>query len=194
VTATRFTLVADAGVTVLQMDADNAAASLFRPLRIDPAVQPQLTWRWRVAGHIRGADLRTKAGDDVPARVYVMFDYPLERLSLVERAKILLARSVAGDLVPAAALCYVWDGTLAPGTSLWNAYTERVRVIVLRGRDDPVGGWRSETRDVAADFRAAFGEAPPAISGVAVGADTDQTGETTRAWLGDLSFGPGSRG
>ncbi len=192
--ATRFSLVPDAGVTVLQMDADNAAASLFRPLRVDPATHPTLSWRWRVSGHIPGADLRTKAGDDLPARIYVLFDYPLERLSLIERGKILLARSVAGEMVPAAALCYVWDGTLAPGTSLWNAYTDRVRVIVLRGRGDPVGEWRSESRNVAADFRAAFGEEPPPISGVAVGADTDQTGETVRAWIGDLAFGPAGEG
>ena len=124
----------------------------------------------------------------------MLFDYPLERLSLIERGKILLARSVAGEMVPAAALCYVWDGTLAPGTSLRNAYTDRVRVIVLRGRGDPVGEWRSESRNVAVDFRAAFGEAPPPIGGVAVGADTDQTGETVRAWIGDLAFGPAGEG
>ena len=107
-----------------------------------------------------------------------------------ERAKIALARSVAGDVVPAAALCYVWDGTLPAGTTLWNAYTDRVRMIVVESGAARRGEWVNEERDVAADFRAAFGEEPPPISGVAIAADTDQTGETVRAWFGDIRFAP----
>ena len=190
-TATRFTLAGSDGVTVMQMDASDAGASLFRPIRIDPNRSPGLSWRWRVQNlDDAGADLRRKQGDDVPARLYVMFDYPLDRLSLIERAKIALARSVAGDVVPAAALCYVWDGTLPAGTTLWNAYTDRVRMIVVESGAARRGEWVSEERDVAADFRAAFGEEPPPISGVAIAADTDQTGETVRAWFGDIRFAP----
>jgi hypothetical protein len=188
VAPTRFRLVDDAGVTVVQMDAQNGGASLYLPLRIDPAETPILRWRWRIANHIPGADLRRKDGDDLPARLYVMFDYPLERLSLIERGKIALARTVAGESLPAAALCYVWDGRLPQGTSLWNAYTDRVRVIVAESGASRVGDWVEEQHDVAADFRAAFGEDPPPISGIAIAADTDQTGETVRAWFGDIDF------
>ena len=186
--ATRFRLVEDDGTVVMQLDAEGAAASLYRPIRVEPAVTPLLHWRWRVGNLIPGADLTSKAGDDVPARLYVMFDYPLERLSLADRAKIAIARSVAGDLVPAAALCYVWDGSLAEGVSLWNAYSDRVRVIVVESGARRVGQWVSEERDVAADFRAAFGEAAPPVSGVAIAADTDQTGEKVRSWFGDIRF------
>lgn len=105
-----------------------------------------------------------------------------------ERGKILLARSVAGDIVPAAALCYVWDGKLPAGTKLWNAYSDRVRVIVVESGSRRLDQWVVEERDIAADFRAAFGEEPPPVSGVAIAADTDQTGETVRAWFGDISF------
>lgn len=187
---TRFRLADAGGVTAVRLEADNAAASLFRPLRVDAARTPLLRWRWRVDRALDGNDLRRKDGDDVPARLYVMFDYPLERLPLVERAKIRLARSVAGDMVPAAALCYVWDGQLPAGTALWNAYTDRVRVVVVRGGQDRIGDWVTEERDVAADFRAAFGEAPPPISGVAIAADTDQTGALARSWFGDIAFLP----
>jgi hypothetical protein len=41
---------------------------------------------------------------------------------------------------------------------------------------------------VAADFRAAFGVDPPAITGVAVGNDTDNTGERMTTWFGDIGF------
>lgn len=188
---TRFRLVEDGGTVVVQLDAENAAASLYRPIRVDPADTPLLRWRWRVRNPIPGADLTTKVGDDVPARLYVMFDYPLDRLSLADRAKILLARAVAGDLVPAAALCYVWDEELAEGETLWNAYSDRVRVIVVESGSRRLGQWVSEERDVAADFRSAFGEAAPPVSGVAIAADTDQTGGRARSWFGDIRFSGG---
>jgi hypothetical protein len=188
VAATRFRLVEDDGIGVMQLDAENAAGSLYRPIRVDPAATPLLRWRWRVANLIPGADLTSKAGDDVPARLYVMFDYPLERLSLADRAKILIARSVAGELVPAAALCYVWEGKLGEGKTLWNAYSDRVRVIVVESGSRRIGEWVSEERDVAADFRSAFGEEAPPVSGIAIAADTDQTGQKVRSWFGDIRF------
>jgi hypothetical protein len=188
VAATDFRAVDLEGTTAVQMDAAKAAATLYRPVKIDPARTPLVHWRWRVRNLIDGSDLKRKRGDDLPARLYVMFDYPLDRLPVVDRAKILLARSVAGDAVPAAALCYVWDGRLPPGTSLWSAYTDRVRLIVAESGSRRLGQWVTERRDVAADFRAAFGEDPPPISGIAIAADTDQTGETVRSWFGDIRF------
>ncbi|MGB5832804.1 MAG: DUF3047 domain-containing protein [Thiohalocapsa sp.] len=188
VDATRFSMVDVDGVTALRMDAADAGAALFRPVRVDPAETPMLRWRWRVGALIPGSDIRRKDGDDLPARLYVMFDYPLDKLTLIERGKIKLARTVAGDMVPAAALCYVWDSRLRAGTSLWNPYTDRVRIIVVNSGGADLGQWVSEERDVAADFRAAFGEEPPRISGIAVGADTDQTGATVSAWFGDIGF------
>jgi hypothetical protein len=188
VTPTRFRLAAVDGTTALRMEARDAGAALFRPVRVDPGATPVLRWRWRVDELVAGADIRSKDGDDLPARLYVMFDYPLGRLPLVEQGKIRLARSVAGDLVPAAALCYVWDCALPEGTALWNPYTDRVRVIVVQSGERRLGQWVEEERDVAADFRAAFGEPPPAVSGIAVGADTDQTGSSASGWFGDIAF------
>jgi len=190
VKATSFALVTLDGQTVMQMDAADAGASLYRPIALDPARTPVMRWRWRIRELIAHADLSTRAGDDVPARLYVMFDYPLGKLDLVERGKILLARSVAGDLVPAAALCYAWDGKLPEGSAFWNAYSDRVRIIVAESGPARIGQWVDEERDLVADFRAAFGEAPPAISGIAIAADTDQTGATVRSWFGDIRFAP----
>jgi hypothetical protein len=188
VAATGFSMVDKDGVIAVQMDAANAAATLHRPVHIDPADTPILRWRWRVRNLIEGADLKRKQGDDLPARLYVMFDYPLDRLSFIERVKITLARSVSGTPLPAAALCYVWDATLPASTTLRNAYTDRVWMIVVRSGSRRLDRWVMEERDVAADFRSAFGEEAPPITGIAVAADTDQTGETVRSWFGDISF------
>lgn len=48
--------------------------------------------------------------------------------------------------------------------------------------------WVNMERDVYRDFKAAFGEAPPVISAIAVATDTDNTGESVTAWYGDISL------
>lgn len=40
----------------------------------------------------------------------------------------------------------------------------------------------------ADDFRAAFGEDPGQVTGVAVATDTDNTGESATAFYGDIRF------
>lgn len=180
-------LVEDAGATVLRIRAANAAGSAVHRLTADTTRTPMLSWRWKVDRVIEKADLARKEGDDFAARVYVSFDVPVESLSLAQRARIGIAKLFYGAELPAAALCYVWDNTHPPGATAWNPYSDRVRMIVLRSGAAEAGQWRSESRDVAADFRAAFGAGTvPPISGVAASADTDQTGESVTAWFGDF--------
>jgi hypothetical protein len=65
-------------------------------------------------------------------------------------------------------------------------------MVVVRSGAARAGQWVAEARDVEADFRAAFGLAGtqpvPRVTGVAVGSDTDQTGEMVTAWFGDLKL------
>jgi hypothetical protein len=184
----RFEVTASEGTRVLQVIADAAASSLTLPLATQVDDTTALTWRWKVTNVIQQGDIATKSGDDFAARLYVFFDLPLESLSLAQRTKLRLARWLHGEQVPSAALCYVWGNTEAVGTSAWNAYTDRVRVVVLRNAGDAVGEWQGESRTVAADFEQAFGIPAPAVTGLAVAADTDQTGERVTAWFGDIGF------
>lgn len=183
---TRFDLVQDEGQTVLRAVSDNAAATLLHKIKLNPAASPILSWRWKVSRVIASADLDTKKGDDYAARVYVLFDYPTEKLSFADRAKITIARTLYSQELPAAALCYVWDNRYPKGTRAWSAYTDRVRMIVLESGQ--AGQWQAEQRDIVADFKEAFGEDPPLVSAVALAADTDNTGESVTAWFGDVAF------
>lgn len=185
---TRYTLVRDGDTVVLRADAKESMASVTHPLQLDPHAYPIIEWRWRAQNLIRKADIATKAGDDFPARVYVLFDYDVGKLPFATRAKIRLARALFGTDVPVAALCYVWDGKAAKDTSVWSAYTDRVRMIVAESGAENLNKWVTVRRDVVADFRAAFGEDPPPISGVAIATDTDNTGESATAFYGDIRF------
>ena len=182
-------LVREGGETVLRIDARASAVSAATRVR-DASEGTRLKWRWRVDRVVDTADLGTRAGDDYAARVYVTFDVPLERLPFAARTRLRLARLFYGPDLPAAALCYVWDNRHPPGTQAWNAYSDHVRMVVLESGNGRAGHWVEESRDLAADYREAFGSrwpgSPPPIEGIAVSSDTDQTGERVTAWIGDL--------
>jgi hypothetical protein len=173
-----------------------AAASygnlVHRPL---PGPLPQrLRWSWRVSQANGAVDLRRKAGDDSPAKVCLSFDWPLERVPFMERQLLRLARSRSGEDLPAATLCWVWGGGEAQGSVIDNAYSRRVRVIVLHNAAEAGARWFDEDRDIAADLRLAFGDelpetAPlPALSAVIVAADGDNTGGRSLAFVAALRF------
>lgn len=187
--ANRFSLVALDGTVVLEVDSQAAASTLVHPLNVDPAQTPVLSWRWMVSNPVQRSDFTRKEGDDYAARVYVLFDYPVERLGLGERVKMSLARTLHGTELPTAAIAYVWGTAQGEGASGPNPYTDRVQMIVVASGKDGVGKWREFRRDVAADFMRVFGEPAPRIIGIAVSADTDNTGERVTTRFGDLRFG-----
>jgi len=185
---TRFDVVTAEGGTVLRARADNAAASLRYRLDLAPAAGRQLSWRWKTERVLDKADLTTKAGDDFSTRLYVFFDRPPAQMSLSERIAYKLGRSRYGDQIPSAALCYVWDNRQPVGTIRDNAYTGFVKMVVATTGKAQQGQWVTLQRDVAADYRRAFGTAPPRITGIAVAVDTDNTRESTISYFGDIRF------
>ena len=185
----QFALVADGGKTILRVDSNNSAGSLAVPAAIlGGQTNPTLQWRWKVDRILDKADMDDKLTDDHSARLYVFFDVPLESLPFAERSKIKLARSIAGVDVPTAALCYVWDNKHRVGYTAWSPFTERLRKVVLQSGPDSVGQWRSESRDLTADFKQAFGFDAPAIIGISMGNDSDNTDDRVTAWFGDVGF------
>ncbi len=61
-------------------------------------------------------------------------------------------------------------------------------MIVVESGAGRIGSWIEEERDVYKDYLSAFGEEPPAISGIAIMTDTDNTDERAVAYYGDIEF------
>jgi hypothetical protein len=188
---TRYTLVRDdeAG-TVVRADADRSASGLIA--RVDAVAAPgtRLAWRWKVDTPVLGSDLSRRDGDDFAVRLYVAFRYTPQRVGALERARYEIARFFYGEYPPHAGLNYVWDPKAPVGTIAPNAHERRVRMIVVESGGANLGRWLSYERDVAADYRAAFGDEPPPIAGVALMTDADDTGERALAFYGDVSLTP----
>lgn len=179
------------GRAALRIDASASYGNMAHALTgLAPA---SVRWTWRVEQPNNFTQLKTKSGDDSPVKVCLSFDLPLESVPFFERELLRLARTRSPEPLPAATLCWVWGHAEAKGSVIPNPYTRRVRYIVLRGQGDATGRWFEEKRDVAADFRAAFGDesqAVPPVTAVLVSGDADNTGARSLAYVAGLEFTP----
>ncbi len=189
---TRYTADLVDGRTALRIDARGSYGNLVLE-RPGLAAPQRLSWAWKVEQANPAADLRTKAGDDSPAKVCLSFDLALERVPFVERQLLRLARARTAQALPAATLCWAWGHAEPVDTVIDNPYSRRVRTIVLRGHANGSGRWFDESRDVAADFRRAFGdESPelPRLLALGLAGDADNTQGHSIACIAALQWIP----
>jgi hypothetical protein len=187
---TQFKLFRQGDKTVLQADADMAYGTLVHPFT-QPVELTTLSWEWQILLQPTRANLQTKAGDDTGAKLCAFVQIDEKKLGLGTRLALAAARTMSGERLPAATLCYVW-GT--PGEKLEqvfdNQFTDRVKNIVVRDAAN-ASELISENRDLQVDARKAFGievpEGPVMFTGIALGVDSDNTQSKARAVFGKIS-------
>ena len=163
---TAYRVVAEGGGHVLAADSRAAASGLVYKIEYDPGDWPVLAWRWKVEKVLAAGDAHIRAGDDYPARLYVVFPswfFPKTR-----------------------SLNYIWANRLPKEALLPNPFTANAMMIAVESGPERVGEWVEERRNVVADYRRAFGSDPPAVGAIALMTDTDNTGDSVRAWYDDI--------
>ncbi|MEM8951191.1 MAG: DUF3047 domain-containing protein, partial [Pseudomonadota bacterium] len=95
--ANRYETDGAGGVTVLS---ESSVSLVQRPLDVDLAATPLLTWRWRVDEAAPPTDLGVKGGDDRSLAIYVAFPFQPEKAGIMERMKRAVVESVAGEEAP----------------------------------------------------------------------------------------------
>ena len=189
---TQFSVVDVDGKRALKVEAIESYGNLEHPLQFSGA-SAHLVWQWRVEKLIESADLHTKSGDDTTLKICVLFDLPMDKIPFGDRQVLRFARSKTADPVPGATVCYVWDAQLPAGTMLDNAFTRRIRYVVVRSGAQRLNQWVAERRDVVADFFKLFGpesDQLPPIIGVSVGADSDNTHTHSLGYVTGLALEP----
>jgi len=164
--ATSYRVVAAGAGHVLAAASRNAASGLVYRIEYDPRDWPILAWRWKVEKVLAAGDARHKAGDDYPARLYVVFPswfFPKTK-----------------------SLNYIWANKLPKGALLPNPFTANAMMFAVESGSERVGEWVEERRNIVADYRRAFGSDPPAVGAIALMTDTDNTGDAVRAWYDDI--------
>ena len=159
-----------AGITVLCAHSKRSASGLVREISVDLEKTPYLNWSWRIEHAFQDHDEKTKAGDDYPARVYVLVDDGL----FFWQTK---------------ALNYVWAGQ-SPVDSVWISpyISDQVRLIAIESGNAKSRQWLHEKRNVLEDLKRAFQKKLTRIDAVAIMTDTDNTGKQAQACYGDIFF------
>jgi hypothetical protein len=149
----------------LRVEGKNAAGFAFYQLpQLLHSSEGTLTWEWRTATPLAGADLRARDQDDSPVRVMVMFS---DRRMLF----------------------YSWGGGANKSGDSFESWTGASRMVwVLREVGDADGQWRLERRDPFADYAHAFGGSAPAMVAVGIVQDTDQLREAAEAEVKSLDW------
>ncbi len=153
----------------LRATSDGTASGLYREVAVDLKATPVLNWSWNIDGILDGNDERTRAGDDYPVRIYVVFSGGLR----FWRTR---------------AINYVWSSHQAVGSEWPNVFTANARMIAVDAGAGRAGEWVAHSRDVRADYRRLFGAEPGRVDAVAIMTDTDNTGQSAAAWYGDIWF------
>ena len=176
------------GKTVLSANSKTSASGLAVKLRPRQASNLLLQWEWKALNPIINADNADGYADDAPLRILVAFDGNKSKLPLKEKMTFEMANLISGQEMPYATLMYIWSGKSPVDTIITNAHTSRIKMIVVDSGWDNLGQWHKHQRDLAADYRRAYGEAPGEVIGIALLTDTDNTKSETRAFYGDIEL------
>ncbi|MDR4474979.1 MAG: DUF3047 domain-containing protein [Nitrospira sp.] len=185
---TTYGLVKEGERVVVKASSQASSSGMTREIRIDPKEYPIIQWQWKVSNVLKTGDVAKKAGDDYPARIYVTFEYDSAKVGLFGKAKYETAKLIYGRYPPHGAINYIWESRASIGTTVPNPFTDQVYMIVVESGSTKLNTWVTEERNVYEDYKRAFGEEPPLISGVAIMTDTDNTGESAEAYYGDILF------
>ncbi|MCW9708054.1 DUF3047 domain-containing protein [Fodinibius salsisoli] len=186
---TDYSLVEDQnGKNVIKASSANAAGGLIYKIRIDPHEYPIIEWRWKVDGVLKKGNLQKKDSDDYPARIYVTFDYDKSNLGFGDRIKYSALKAFTSYNIPLRSINYIWANKAKRGTIAPNPFTDWVYMVAVQSGNEQSGSWMVETQNILQDYKAAFGEAPPAITGVAIMTDSDNTAGNATAYYGDIIF------
>ncbi|MBF0195254.1 MAG: DUF3047 domain-containing protein [Magnetococcales bacterium] len=147
-----------------------SASGMYRKVTVDLNKTPCLNWSWKIDNVLSGLDERTKAGDDYPARIYVV-----------------LSGGVA--IWNTRTINYVWSSNVNNIGKNWiSAYTNKAVMVSLQGGPDNKGALVFQKRNIKKDFLKYFKKNTDHIDVVALMTDTDNSGQKATTYYGNIFF------
>lgn len=165
-----FTITTNSTNACLQMVADGGSATLSAELKgVDLRKTPVMRWRWRVLKLPDGADGRYSKKDDQAIGLYI----------------------TTGTIIQQKSVAYRWE-TATPigdeGDALYGGGVVRIHWFCLRNsNDNKVGSFVVEQRNVADDFRKAYGFVPDKV-GLGISCNSQYTSSHAEAQLDWVEF------
>ncbi len=180
---TTYTVEHKDGKSYLKAESNASASAIVYKKEFNVYEFPRIGWEWRAENIYRQGDAKTKAGDDYPMRIYIIFKYNPEAAGFLDKLKYNSLKLIYGEYPPHSSLNYIWSSREHPENILTSPYTDQSKVILLQKGDKNVGKWITEEVNIVKDYRQAFGSQPPPVASIAVMNDSDNTGEHSVSYV-----------
>ncbi|MEH6577864.1 MAG: DUF3047 domain-containing protein [Amphritea sp.] len=167
--STRYQLITDETGPVLMAKSEATASGLYFKKTLSITPDTTLEWRWKIGNIYQNIDERSKAGDDFPARIYVIVsDGPFfwQKRTLV----------------------YVWSSYQPIDTRWVNPFTSRAIMWAVESGAEKQNQWISYHRNLYWDLKTVFGRHYNQIEAIAIMSDSDNSQQSATAWYGDISL------
>jgi hypothetical protein len=177
------------GEDCIEIKTDSSVSMIRKPVSINLAQLPFVTWEWKIGAPVAVSDLTAKGRDDRAVAVYFTFPYDPETATFSEKLLRPFIELMRGEAAPGRMLSYVWGGFGKLGDMIKSPYFGDISsMIISRTQADPVGKWVMERFDIVADHKRAFGTTPLKVSNVLLSADSDDIGIGTQAYVRNIIF------
>jgi hypothetical protein len=127
-----YTIQKDGERHCLKAESNASASAIVYKNAFNVYDYPRVRWRWKVDNVYVKGDAGSKAGDDYPLRVYVMFEYDPDTAGRFEKLKYGLAKTIYGEYPPHSSLSYVWSSREGPESIIVSPYTDRAMMVLLQ--------------------------------------------------------------
>lgn len=163
----------------LHMICDNQSGyGVEKVIRVNLKEYPYLNWRWKAVKLPAGGDVRKAAKDDQVLQIYV----------------VLPATGFPSKL-NTPILTYVWDNEAPKGTSVRSSkpLLRKIRYYVVRNKQDRLGQWYTEKRNVYEDYKRIFsdvegGEPRGPTHGLRLYINSQNTKSNAEGYIGEIYF------
>lgn len=157
---------ADLKTHVLKLKSDEASYYFQKEVtNIDLDSHGIVSWKWKVAQHPKGGDVRKGRTDDQAIQVLLAFE-----------GKYLIS--------------YIWDPTAPVGYTKDSSIPFLVaqKIIVLQSGEGDLNKWFEIRRDIKADFKKLYGKEAPELQGVAIQINSQHTDSKCESYLSPIVF------
>jgi hypothetical protein len=179
----RYSTERDGNESYLKAESNASASGIVFRKTFNVFDYPRVRWRWKIRNVYKKGDTESRAGDDYPARIYIMFKYDPDKVSPGERIKYSLIRAIYGTEPPYNGLNYIWANRKHYRDIIPNPYVPESKMIILQSGDENAGRWLEQEVNIIEDYRKAFGKDPPASAGLAIMNDSDDTEESSVSYI-----------
>ncbi len=167
--------------TVLMVKSVGSASAILKRLEVDLKEFPILVWRWKINRAVGMAIETRKDRNDAAARIRVIFGKaapkPLKKPPEILKFFKSFGIQPGGKEPRGFKIDYIWGNNVPKGDVIYYPGSKNHKMVVVESGNKRANRWAWEKRNLIEDFQVFFRRSPPALIGIMVLTDTDNTNE-----------------